>query len=383
MLLSRRNFLRTLGTGAALGAVAPPSTASLALGAMFEPPRQSEPGGPIRLNSNENPYGPSEKARAVLQGDLPMANRYPYAQYDGLVNRIAAFHRVKPQQVLLGCGSSEILRVAAAGFLSPGQQALVASPTFEALEAYARSLGAETVQVPLNGEFAHDLDTMLARATAATGLVYICNPNNPTASLTPRKDLETFLTKLPASTYVLMDEAYHHFAGQSPVYTSFLERPVENERMIVTRTFSKVYGLAGMRLGYAVAAPKVIEQMRQFATWDSVNALVVRTAMAALDDVESVQSFIQRNADVRQEFFKQAATRQLKPIDSQANFIMMNAHRPAGEIIEHFRRHNILIGRRFPAMNTYVRVSLGRPEEMKAFWGVWDLMPQGTVKIGG
>jgi histidinol-phosphate aminotransferase len=105
--------------------------------------------------------------------------------------------------------------------------------------------------------------------------------------------------------------------------------------------------------------------------------------MAALDDVESVQSFIQRNADVRQEFFKQAATRQLKPIDSQANFIMMNAHRPAGEIIEHFRRHNILIGRRFPAMNTYVRVSLGRPEEMKAFWGVWDLMPQGTVKIGG
>ena len=130
-----------------------------------------------------------------------------------------------------------------------------------------------------------------AHASSSTTLVYICNPNNPTASLTPRKDIENFISKLPTSTFVIIDEAYHHYAGRSGDYASFLDRPLNDERVIVTRTFSKVYGLAGLRLGYAVASPKVISQMQKFATEANINAIVTQAAAAALDDVDATEDF--------------------------------------------------------------------------------------------
>jgi histidinol-phosphate aminotransferase len=216
---------------------------------------------------------------------------------------------------------------------------------------------------------------MLAHANASTTLVYICNPNNPTASLTPRKDVEDFISNLPMSTFVVIDEAYHHYAGQSGMYASFIDCPLDDERVIVTRTFSKVYGLAGLRMGYAVASPKIIQQMRRFVTEDNVNAIVTRVAAVALDDVDAVNDFIRRTTDDRQEFFNQAMARALKPIDSHANFVIMNTFHPAEEVIQHFRKNNILIGRRFPPMDTYIRISLGRPEEMRAFWRTWDMLP--------
>jgi len=205
-------------------------------------------------------------------------------------------------------------------------------------------------------------------------LVYICNPNNPTASLTPRKDLETFISKLPASTLVVLDEAYHHYAGASGMYASFLDHPFNDQKLIVVRTFSKVYGLAGLRLGYAIASPKLIQEMRRFTTQDNVNAIATETGFVALDDADGINDFIQRNANDRQEFFNQAMARALKPIDSHANFVMMNTFHPAQDVIQHFRQNNILIGRQFPPMDTYIRVSLGRPEEMRAFWQTWDLL---------
>ena len=371
MHVSRRNFLRTMGIGAAVAAPWPLTSKSLAA---FEPTREKHPGGPILLNSNENAYGPPPKAAAVMRSALAYANRYPYMDYDGLAARIASFHRVKPEQVLLGCGSTEILRMAAMAFLESGKQMVEASPTFEALGQYARSIGAGVVSVPLDQMFAHDLEAMLNRVASSTTLVYLCNPNNPTGSITPRKDLETFISKLPTTCHVLMDEAYHHFAGAS-MYASFIDHPVNDERMIVARTFSKIYGMAGLRLGYAIAAPAVVQRMGAFATFDSINAIVDRAATAALDDTASTQAAIKRNADDRQEFFNQAISRMLRPIDSHANFVMMNTHHPVQEVIEHFRQHNILIGRRFPPMDTYIRVSLGTPSEMRAFWRVWDLLP--------
>jgi histidinol-phosphate aminotransferase len=295
--------------------------------------------------------------------------------YKGLVEKIAAVNKVKPEQVLLGCGSTEILRVAAFAFLGSGKQLIQASPTFEAIAHYARTAGAEVIPVHLTPGFAHDLGGMLARASASTTLVYICNPNNPTASLTPRKDLETFIRKLPPSTVVVIDEAYHHYAGQSGMYTSFIEHPVDDERVIVARTFSKVYGLAGMRLGYALAAPKLIQEMRKFVTEDNINAFATKAAAAALDDVEAVSDFVRRNTNDRQEFFNQAMARAMKPIDSHANFAMMNTYHPAEEVVEHFRKNHILIGRPFPPLDTYIRVSFGRPEEMQAFWQTWDMLP--------
>ena len=304
-----------------------------------------------------------------------MVNRYPVREHRSLLEKIAGANHARPEHVLLGCGSTEILRMAAFAFLGSSKHLIQASPTFEAIEHYARSADSEVISVPLSPAFSHDLDGMLAHATAATALVYICNPNNPTASLTPRKDIESFLRKLPASTFVILDEAYHHYAGQSGMYASFIDRPLDDERLIVTRTFSKVYGLAGLRLGYAVASPQLISRMQKFATESNINAIVTQAAAAALDDVDAIEDFIQRNANDRQEFFNQAMARAVKPIDSHANFVMMNTFHPADEVIEHFRKNNILIGRRFPPLETHIRVSLGRPEEMRAFWRVWDTLP--------
>jgi histidinol-phosphate aminotransferase len=375
MIKSRRDFLRSLGIGAAAGAaVSWPLPASSAAYTP-EPARSSARDGFIRLNSNENAYGPSPIVARAIQSATGMVNRYPFMKYGEVTERIAGFHHIKPEQVLFGCGSTELLRVAACAFLGSGRQFIQASPTFEALAHYAESVGSGVVSVPLNLFFAHDLDGTLTRASASTGLVYICNPNNPTATLTPRKDLESFIGKLPANTQVLIDEAYHHYAGHSAAYASFIDTPVNDDRVIVTRTFSKVYGLAGLRLGYAVASPRVIEKMRSFLTADALNAIVAEVVGAALDDVEGVASLVERNADDRQEFHNQAMLRMLVPIDSHANFVMMNTQHSADEVIEHFRNNRILIGRHFPPMDTHVRVSLGTPEDMAAFWKTWDLLP--------
>ena len=373
MITSRRGFLRLLGAGTTAGMSMPWPMMAASRAIAFEPPAQDD--GFIRLNNNENAYGPSPKVEEAIRLSSAAANRYPLGEYRWLREKIAGVNHVKPEQVLLGCGSTEILRMAAFAFLGGGKQLIQASPTFEAIEHYARSADSEVVSVHLTPAFAHDLDGMLAHASASTTLVYICNPNNPTASLTPRKDIESFIRKLPGSTFVIIDEAYHHYAGQSGMYASFIDRPLDDERVIATRTFSKVYGLAGLRLGYAVASPKVILQMQKFATEANINAIVTQAAAAALDDVDATGDFIQRNANDRQEFFNQAMARAVKPIDSHANFVMVNTFHPAEEVIEHFRKNNVLIGRRFPPLDTYVRISLGRPDEMRAFWRAWDTLP--------
>ena len=373
MITSRRGFLRLLGGGTGAGIALRWPMVRPSRAAVFEPSSQDD--GFIRLNRNENPFGPSPKVEEVIKSASSIANRYPLTQSRWLLEKIASMNHVTAEQVLLGCGSTEILRMAAFAFLGSGKQLIQASPTFEAMEHYARSAGSEVISVRLTPGFAHDLDGMLAHASVSTTLVYICNPNNPTASLTPRKDIEDFIHNLPPSTFVIIDEAYHHYAGRSGSYASFLDRPLNDERVIVTRTFSKVYGLAGLRLGYAVALPKVISQMQKFATEANINAIVTQAAAAALDDVDATEDFIQRNTNDRQEFFNQAMARAVKPIDSHANFVMMNTFHPAEEVIEHFRKNNILIGRRFPPLDTYIRISLGRREEMLSFWRAWDALP--------
>jgi histidinol-phosphate aminotransferase len=375
MQYSRRKFFRTLGIGAAVGTAAQLPLTSIASAAAYEPAKSKDADGFVRLSDNENAYGPSAKTAAAIRSALGSVNRYPYLEYQTLANRIANLHHVKPEQVVVGCGSTEILRVAATAFLGSDKQLVQASPTFEAIETYAQATGAKVTSVALTKEFAHDLNAMLAHVDDNTTLLYICNPNNPTASLTPRRDLEAFIEKLPAHCFLVIDEAYHHYAGQSSMYRSFLDEPVHNDRVIVCRTFSKIYGLASLRLGYAIASPDVAKRIGAYLTQDNINGIGLKAAMAALDDSESATESARRNADIRQEFFNQAMARMLKPIDSHANFVMMNVDHRADEVIEHFRNNNILIGRHFPAMNTYVRISLGTTEDMKAFWRVWDKLP--------
>jgi histidinol-phosphate aminotransferase len=372
MQLSRRSFFRVLGTGAAASTLGPMARA--AADAMFEPPRNDSDKF-ILLNSNENPYGASQKCVYAMQDSLVFANRYPYREYATLIGKIAEHHGILGEQILLGCGSSEILRVAPETFGGPGRQVMQASPTYEAIGHYAQLAGSELTSVPLTAQFAHDLDAMLARITPATTLVYICNPNNPTGSLTPRKDLEAFFAKLPSNCHVVIDEAYHHFVSPNAPYTSFIDQPLRDERIIVCRTFSKAYGLAGLRLGYCVASKDVIKRMEPHFTEDSINAIATRVGGAALADSKGMQEAIKKNAAVRQLFLEQAKARNIPAIDSQANFAMINTGRPVEDVIAHFRKNNILVGRKFAAMPNYLRVSFGKPEEMREFWGVWDMLP--------
>ncbi len=382
MPVSRRGFLRTLTAGTVAGSLATwtgPATRAATSILAARPERDRE--GFLLLDSNENAYGPSAKVMDAVQESLSRVNRYPFREYDGLREEIARLHKVEANRVLLGCGSTDILRVAAAALLGPGKKVVTATPTYEDLGMYSKALGAEVVTVPLTATFAHDLDAMLARVDSTTPLVYICNPNNPTASITPRADIEAFLGKLPSSTYVLIDEAYHHYVYPSARYVSFLDQPVANERVIVMRTFSKIYAMAGLRLGYAVADRGLVDKMKSLLTDVDLNGTAVAAGRAALADAESVRNSVKRNTDDRQEFFNQAMARMLKPIDSHANFVMMNAHQPADSIIEHFLKNKIRIGRHFPPLNNHVRVSLGTAAAMKEFWRVWDLLPGAKMSM--
>jgi histidinol-phosphate aminotransferase len=276
---------------------------------------------------------------------------------------------------VLGCGSGEILSICASSFLAPGKTLITAVPTFESIGRCAKAMGAQAVEIPLDKNYAHDLPAMLARADASTGLVYICNPNNPTASLTPRNDLEAFIRKLPPTTMVLLDEAYHHFVPATPDYTSFIDKPMNDDRVIVARTFSKVFGLAGIRVGYAVGAPDKIKALAARRLPEGLNAVGARAALVAYDDVEYVEMSEKRNAADRQEFFDQAQARKIQVIPSSANFAMLETNRPAVEVIDHFKKNSVMIARLFPSMSTHVRVSFGTPPEMTEFWRVWDLLP--------
>jgi histidinol-phosphate aminotransferase len=330
---------------------------------------------PILLYRNENAYGPSEKVLAVLREGAKFSNRYPRTEYDSLVLKIAAAHAVNPEQIVLGPGLSGIFRSAASVFLGTGKKLVQASPTFPTLGKFAQLVGADVVDVHVNKRYQHDLDAMLALAGPSASLIYICNPNNPTGTLTPRKDIEAFVRKLPAKTMVLIDEAYHHFVNPNGEYTSFLDQPLHDPRVMVARTFSKVYGLAGMRVGYLIAAPDTARRFDTEQLQTDITVVSARAAAAALDDSEYVQLAVERNANDRQEFLNRVNGDMLRALDSHTNFVMLNPMRPPEQVIEHLKTHNVLIGPLIPAMPNYVRVSLGTPAEMEKFWAAWNLMP--------
>ena len=205
--LSRRGFTRMLGAGAALTALGP--SALLDARALFSPATDS-PARAVRLSSNENPYGPSPAALRAMAAAFDLAWRYPDEHQEALAEELSKLHGVAAGQILLGDGSSEILKVAAAAFTGGGKKLVIAEPTFEAIAHHARAARAEVSAVRLTPDYRHDLPKMLSAATDA-GLIYVCNPNNPTASITPKGEMRAFLGKVPPQTVVLVDEAYHHY----------------------------------------------------------------------------------------------------------------------------------------------------------------------------
>jgi histidinol-phosphate aminotransferase len=308
----------------------------------------------------------------AINNPFQEANRYPDRNSEMVSERLATLHKVDLSQMFTGCGSTEILRMAACAFARSGRKLVMPAPTFEAIGSYAEAVRSEVVRVPLAADFSHDFGAMLQAAGSDAGLVYVCNPNNPTGNLTPRAEIEDFIKKLSKKTYVLIDEAYHDFVPAGAGYTSFIDRPVDDDRVIVARTFSKVYGLAGMRLGYGVSTRKTAAELTKHRLDSSLNILVTRCALISLDDSSAHHHAVERNAADRDEFMRQAAARKLKPIPSSTNFVMMETHRPIRGLIDAFAKNNIKIGRPFPPMDTYARISLGTPPQMKEFWRVWD-----------
>ena len=324
-----------------------------------------------------NGFGPSGSvAGAVYAAAERAANGDASAGVEPLIARIASVHGVRPDRIVIGCGSGEVLQLVAAAYAGPEKKIVAAVPTCELIDEIAERAGAEVVAVPLDERYGHDLAAMLNRVDSSVGLVYICNPNNPTGTLTSRESIEAFLQRLPATVHVVIDEAHHHYVGASLDYVSFLDRPVIDPRVIVVRSFSNVYGLSGLRVGYGVAPEDVVRTLSDIPLPDSINAIGSAAAIAALDDTGYVQRCVARNVDDRQEFLNEAGTRMLRAIDSHTNFVMLDTDRPATRVIEHFRTNGIAIAGFFPYFAKYIRVSLGRPREMREFWRVWDLMPR-------
>ena len=356
--LSRRRFAGALG--AALGAtVVRPSSATAA------PPPAAAP-AVIDLSSNENPYGPSPAALEAMTRSQAVASRYPDAAEQATVEAIARLHGVGPDRIVLGCGSSEILRLCDAAFLGPGRTVIAAEPTFEAVLHYAKVTKAEPIMVPLTADFRHDLPGMARACDARAGLAYVCNPNNPTGTIVTGEELLAFLAQVPPTTVVVVDEAYHHFV-EAPAYRSAVEMIERFPNVVVARTFSKIYGLAGMRLGYAVASKANAEVLRAQASWSNANAAVLAAAVASLADDSLVASQRERLNGTRRWLSSELARDGRRIIPSEANFLMIETGADVKPLVAAFEARGIRVGRRFAALPTWLRVTIGTPDEARAF----------------
>ena len=363
MSVSRRKFAQLLGISAAAVVVRPaisfakptqPIATSLTAG-----------GNIVRLSANENPYGPSPKALQAITDSFGLACRYPDEHNNVLIDKLAKLNNVDRGQMLLGDGSGEVLKLCAETFTGPQNGKLVAAdPTFEAILNNATANGAEVVKVPLTSTFAHDLPKMLAAAKG--GLIYVCNPNNPTASTTPKNELREFIANTPRETMILVDEAYFHYAD-SLEYESVIPLVKDHPNLIVSRTFSKIYGMAGLRCGYCVAQPETIKRMHPFQMWDSVNIMALAAATASLDDPDQVPNGRKLNSEAKAFVTGELDKLGYKSIPSQANFIMFDCKRPVVPLIQALEQHNVHVGRLFPALPNYMRVTVGKKTEMETF----------------
>ncbi len=358
--LSRRAFAGTLGATAGVAFLDAPFASRLAEAAT----RRTRPLDAVILSSNENPYGPSPKALEAAAHAV--ANRYPDGLAEEVREALARQHGVAAEQVLLGCGSSEILQMADQAFSGPGKRVVAAEPTFEAVLAYAKVARADGIKVPLTSDFRHDLPAMAAACDATTGLVYVCNPNNPTATIVTGDEMAAFAAKVPPSATILVDEAYHHFV-EDPRYRSSLELIGKHPNVVVARTFSKIHGMAGLRLGYAVGSKETIAAMAPWASWSDTNAAVLAAAVASLADPDHVPRQRKLLNDTRRWLVAELAKRGYRTMPSEANFVMIDAGGDVTPVIQAFRAKKILVGRKFPSLPTWLRVTVGKREEVEAF----------------
>lgn len=375
--LSRRGFTQMIGAGAAFTLLRPALAASAP--ATLEPAREKiAPVGVVRLSANENPYGPSPAALKAMKESFSLSSRYPDEYADALVDELSASHTVAREQILLGDGSGEILKMCAAALTGAEKRVVVADPTFEAIMYYARAGGAEATKVALTSDHRHDLEKMLAASTDA-GLIYICNPNNPTATITPKTEVRAFLAAAAAKNlFVLVDEAYHHYAD-APAYESVIPLVQDYPNLVVSRTFSKIYGMAGLRCGYAVAQSRLTERLRAQQVWDSLNIMALVAALASLRDSEHVEQGRRLNGEVKRYVYSELDRAGYRYLPSSANFLMIDLRRDVRRVIEAMKQNKVEVGRFFPAIPNFMRVTIGTKADMQTFIKVFRQVMESHV----
>jgi len=365
--MKRRRFLQLGAMATAAPAVLPlsPRTLEGAVTAPWKRPLAN----PIRLSNNENPLGVAPSAREAITGAMEEGmNQYSFRFRQPVTEAIAAKHGAKPESIVLGNGSTEVNQMGIQAWLAPDYTVVAPEPTYEDATRYSQPLGAKLLVFPLTSDGAHDLEAMEKAARAAAGpvLFYVCNPNNPTATTTPSDDVESVIRRAPERVVFLVDEAYVEFA-EDPRYRSLDKLALELPNVIVVRTFSKVYGMAGLRLGYAIAQPATATKVRAMAAATNTNHLALAAGLASLKAEDHVRATLDENRRAKRFIEGVLDELELERLPSHTNFLM---HRIPGDqrsYIDRMREVGILVGRPFPPLLEWNRLSIGTVEEMEVF----------------
>ncbi|HEX4542538.1 MAG TPA: pyridoxal phosphate-dependent aminotransferase [Candidatus Acidoferrum sp.] len=376
---SRRTFLQWSAMGAAAAAASAfhiVNEPMLAAAAVVNRERKKFPPGSTVINANENPLGPCDAARAAIVDMAPQGGRYSYWLTDELVDTFAQQQGLKPEHIRPFPGSSEPLHFSVLAFTSPTRSYVAGDPGYESGGHAAKISGARIVNVPLTKTYAHDIPAMLAAAPDA-GLFYVCTPNNPTGTLTSHADIEQLVAKKPKDSIVLVDEAYIHFSDTGTA----LDLVKADQDVIVLRTFSKIYGMAGIRCGFAIARPDLLAKLENCGGWSALPITAVAAATASLKHEHLVSDRKALNTAIRQKTFDWLAGQGYSFTPSQANFFMVDTKRPVKEVIAAMAAKNVYIGRVWPAWPTYARITVGTQPEMDAFQSAFAAVMKNSTTV--
>jgi histidinol-phosphate aminotransferase len=359
--MTRRSFGKRLAFGATATLWTEAALAQRALVSGEVPPDT------VWLNANENPEGPCRAALEAMAEALATTGRYHYQEYRDFVAAIARSEGLEPQQVLVGAGSSEILQVAVWAFTGPSRPLIYPEPTFELPISLTRALGHPAIPVPLTESYAADVKRMAAEAEkAGGGLIYLCNPNNPTSTITPKDDIAWLVANLPPQTVAMIDEAYIHFSTD-PELESALGYVCQEKDVLVTRTFSKIYGMAGLRVGFGCARAGLIARLSALRN-NVVSYVSARAVLAALSQLpDMLTDRRERLAAIRRDLCQWLREREIDYLEPHANFVMIDVRRDVREVIPELVRRGVAPGRPFPPLQNMLRVSIGTAAEMEKF----------------
>ncbi len=321
--------------------------------------------GVILLNSNENAYGPSELTRKAMAEALLITNRYPDDQLPKLKEKIAAFWKVSRKSILMGAGSSEILGLVSLLVSSQKGNIITAEPSYRVWNGQPETFGLNFIRIPLNAEINLDLEKMIAQVNGQTRMIYVCNPNNPTGKYVEHTRLKDFVLECSKKCMVLVDEAYTEFAGQP----SLAAEAAKNPNITIAKTFSKIYGLAGARIGYAIAHPDTIKKIASLQAWPdmSVSMVTAAAASAALDDQDFVKDCAAKTGSAREMCYSCFKELGLEYIPSNTSFILFNIEKIRGDYSAQMQAKNIFVQYRNHFGGKWCRVSMGTIEEMQQF----------------